>query len=101
VFDSWVGDLTDKVTAGVVEKLWMLFQAILHGIGWGTILIGIGLLLGLILIVKLLSNIRVLLVLVPLCLLAGYCMTKGIDLDSIYRYVAGGDDACVEVSNSK
>jgi hypothetical protein len=101
VFDSWIGDLTDKVTAGVIEKLWAIFLSMLHGIGFGTILIGIGLLLVLILILKLLSNSKVLVVLAALCLIIGYCQTKGVDFNAVHRYLADSSAASVSTLSGK
>jgi len=91
MWDSWISDLSDKVTAGVVERLWAIFVAILRSLGWGTALMAIGALLVLILIFKLLNNIKVLAVLAFLCLVAGYAKTSG--LGSIAKYVTSDEDA--------
>jgi hypothetical protein len=89
MLDDMVGNLTDKVAGAVLGKLWTLVVSILGGIGWGSILIGVGLLLSFILIVRLICRTRLLLVLTPLLLLAGYCISKGVTVDAMYRYLTG------------
>lgn len=92
MFDSWAGDLTDRVAAGVLAKLWTLLLMLLGGIGWGTILMAVGALLALILLFKILSNTRVLIVLVVVCLVGGYCLSRGVSFDTLSNYVTGGSD---------
>jgi hypothetical protein len=89
MFDDMVGNVTDKVAGAVLGKLWTLVVSILGGLGWGSILIGVGLMLGFMLIARLICRSRLLLVLPPLLLLAGYCISKGVTLDAMIRYLTG------------
>ncbi len=92
MLDSMIGDVSDKVTAGVIDRLWAVFLSLLHGIGWGTILIGVGAILALILIFKLLSNIKVLAVLSALFLIAGFCLIEGFDFQGAFSHLTPAED---------
>lgn len=89
MLDSWARELIDKLAAAAAAQLLALLQALLHGIGWGAILLFLAALFSLIVIVKALFKTRVLIFLAVLCLIGGYCLSKGVSFDIVRSYVAG------------